>query len=67
MQMIKILQDRLAVAQAMATNNSNKGSSANEASFSSTNSHRILVPKPQRYSNEVSDESIFVAPEEIQK
>ena len=65
--MIKILQERLAVAQAMAATNSNKGSSANEASYSSANTNRILVPKPQRYSNEVSEESIFVAPEEIQK
>ena len=65
--MIKILQERLALAQAMAAKNSNKGSSAKEDSYSSANTNRILVPKPQRYSNEVSEESIFVAPEEIQK
>ena len=65
--MIKILQERLALAQAMAAKDSNKGSSANKDSYSSANTNRILVPKPQRYSNEVSEESIFVAPEEIQK
>lgn len=68
LQLIKHLQGRLAVAQAMAINTSKKGSSAtNEASFSSANSNVILVPKPLRHTDEAIEESIIDAPEEIQK
>lgn len=58
LQLIKHLQGKLALAQAMAINTSKKGSSANEGSFSSTSSNVILVPKPQRHFHEITEESI---------
>ena len=66
LQLIKHLQGKLALAQAMAVNTSKKGSSANEGSLSSTSSNVILVPRPQRHFREVTEESIADASQEIQ-